>query len=87
MVAGVQQAQPTPYKKRTVQRKNNEEEDDSDTKRKVDNHVKKKDSDNKPYDSSKLRQKYNIEEGDTAPIWWESKGLTLEKSKFVPALF
>jgi hypothetical protein len=88
MVAGVQQAEPTPYKKRSIIRKidkresNDSDENGDDSKRKGDKIAKKRDNDEKPFDSSKLRKKYDIEDGDTAPIWWESKGLTLEKSKF-----
>ena len=82
MVAGVQEAQPTPYKKRTVIQKSDSDDDDE-ASRKAAKKSKKNSSEIKPYDSKKLRKKYAIDDGDTAPIWWDSQGETLDKSKFL----
>mmetsp|Transcript_4494 Transcript_4494/g.8639 ORF Transcript_4494/g.8639 Transcript_4494/m.8639 type:complete len:723 (+) Transcript_4494:342-2510(+) len=87
MVAGVQQAEPTPYKQRAIVRRKSDQDEDDDSdddndanrKRKADKSSKKSDIDDKPFDSTKLRKKFDIEDGDTAPIWWESKGVTLDK--------
>ena len=81
MVAGVQEAQPTPYKKRTVIQKSDSDDDDE-ASRKAAKKSKKNSSEIKPYDSKKLRKKHAIDDGDIAPVWWDSQGETLEKSKF-----
>jgi len=82
MVAGVQKAQPTPYKKRTVSQKSDSDDDDEVSRRAV-KKSQKNSSEIKPYDSKKLRKKHDIDDGDTAPIWWDSQGMTLDKSKFL----
>jgi hypothetical protein len=81
MVAGVQQAQPTPYKKRTVTPKS-DSDDDNESGRKAANKSNKGNGEDKLFDSNKLRKKFDIDDGDTAPIWWDSESVTLEKSKF-----
>lgn len=78
MVAGVQQAQPTPYKKRTVTPKY-DSDNDNESGRKATKKSTKVSSEVKLFDSDKLRKKFDIDDGDTAPIWWDSKGATLDK--------
>jgi len=56
MVAGIQQAEPTPYKKREVRRKVYSDDEDEDGKGKNKSRKQKGDNEITPYDSRKLRK-------------------------------
>jgi len=77
MVKGILKAEPTPYKKRK-QRPLVHDGDDSDgadvsiTAAKT--NAKSKSGEEKDFDSTKLRKKYNYEDGESAPIWLEAEG-------------
>jgi hypothetical protein len=57
-------------------------DDDNESGRKAANKSNKGNGEDKLFDSNKLRKKFDIDDGDTAPIWWDSESVTLEKSKF-----
>lgn len=81
MVTGIQKAEPTPYKKRSITRRVESDDESAATGKKSRKKSSSVSQEDAPFDCSKLRKKVNIIDGDKGFVWNEHSSSAEEMSK------